>query len=139
MTTMANLTEESTSQYVQARDIRLHYNEAGSGPPMIVMHGGDIGATGWLNYQHMLPKLASRFHVYLLDLPNYGKSDSAVMTEPDSTVCARAVRDMLDALGIDKADIVGNTAVTRAFAIDYPERTKKIVTNGNASSGPIAR
>jgi len=135
MTTATNLTEESTSRYVQAGNTRLHYNEAGSGPPMVVIHGGDIGATGWLNYGPMLPTLAEKFHVYLVDLPNYGKSDALTITEPTDTVAARALRDMLDTLSIEKANIVGNTSVSRAFAIDYPERTLKIITNGNAASG----
>jgi pimeloyl-ACP methyl ester carboxylesterase len=102
---------------------------------MIVIHGGDIGATGWLNYGPMLPTLASKFHVYLVDLPNYGKSGALRMNEPTDTVNARALRDLMDKLGIEQANIVGNTSSTRAFAIDYPERTLKIVTNGNAASG----
>ncbi|HEY7065858.1 MAG TPA: hypothetical protein VII06_30565 [Chloroflexota bacterium] len=38
-------TEESTSRYAQAGDVRLHYHEAGSGPAVVLLHGGGPGAT----------------------------------------------------------------------------------------------
>jgi len=37
------LTEESTSRYTQAGPYRVHYNEAGEGPAVIMLHGGGPG------------------------------------------------------------------------------------------------
>ena len=45
------LTEEGTSRYVQLKDGKLHYNEAGSGHPVILIHGSGAGATGTVEFQ----------------------------------------------------------------------------------------
>ena len=43
MATTAQLTEASTSNYVEAGGIRLHYNEAGTGEPLVA------GTSAWGN------------------------------------------------------------------------------------------
>ena len=35
-----DLTFESTSRYAQLGDLRIHYNEAGEGEPLVMLHGG---------------------------------------------------------------------------------------------------
>jgi 2,6-dioxo-6-phenylhexa-3-enoate hydrolase len=132
------LTEASTSKYVQLRDMQLHYNEAGNGPPMVMLHGGGPGASGWSNFQRNVGSLAERHRVLLLDLPGFGKSDSVVLTEPRPQANARAVRDVLDALTIERASLVGNSmggATSLNFAIDYPDRLDKLVVMGSAGAG----
>ncbi len=42
-------TEETTSKYADAGDLRFHYNEAGTGTPLLLIHGGGPGASGWSN------------------------------------------------------------------------------------------
>ena len=46
-----DLTEEGTSRYAQTASWKLHYNEAGEGHPVILLHGSGAGAPGWSNYQ----------------------------------------------------------------------------------------
>ena len=48
MSTVQEITEASTSKFVQAGDIKVHYNEAGTGQPLIMLHGGGPGASGWV-------------------------------------------------------------------------------------------
>jgi len=138
MATTAQLTEETTSKFVQAGDIRMHYNEAGTGETVVFLHGGGPGATGWSNFVRNIGPLSEHFHVMLVDMPQYGGSDDVVMTEPHSTVTARAVKDMLDALDIEKASLVGNSmggAATLAFAVDHNERLNKMVLMGSGGGG----
>ncbi len=133
---VVNLTEESTSRYAQAGDVRMHYNEAGTGEAVIMVHGGGPGASGWSNYVQNVGPLSERFHVLLVDLPGFGKSDPVVMHELRNRVNATALRDLLDALGIEKANVVGNSmgaASSATFAIMYPERINKLVLMGGAS------
>ena len=47
---MMELTESSTSGYVEAHGQRLHYHDAGRGPAVIMLHGGGPGAGGWSNF-----------------------------------------------------------------------------------------
>lgn len=135
MTTTTGLTEESTSRFVQAGSFKLHYNEAGSGPALILLHGGVAGSCGWNNFKWSLPLLAANFHAMAVDLPNNGKSDAVALTEPAALANARAVKDMLDTLGIDKAYLAGNTQAVREFAIEFPERTLAIACIGGGATG----
>src|SRR5690606_28967041 len=77
----SQLTEESTSKYVQAGDIKLHYNEAGTGPAVLMLHGGGPGASGWSNYFRNIGPFSQSYRTLLVDLPGYGKSDPVVMNE----------------------------------------------------------
>ena len=132
------LTEETTSKYVQAGDIKLHYNEAGTGEPMIMIHGGGPGASGWSNYVKNIGPLSEQFRVMLVDMPGFNKSDPVTMKEPRNRVNARALKDMLDSLGIDKVNLVGNSmggATSLTFAIMFPERIDKLVLMGAAGGG----
>jgi 2-hydroxy-6-oxonona-2,4-dienedioate hydrolase len=48
-----DVTEQSTSRYVQTSKWKIHYNELGSGYPVIMLHGGGPGASGWSNYRDL--------------------------------------------------------------------------------------
>ena len=75
----------------------------------------------------------------LVDQVGYGKTDDEVFTdEPSSTVRARAVKDTMDALGIEKATLVGNSlggSTSLTFAVDYPDRIEKMVLMGSGAGG----
>src|SRR5688572_12880369 len=121
-TVATQLTEGGTSRFAQAGAFRLHYHEAGSGPALLLLHGGVAGSCSWNNFKWSLPLLAGNFRVLAVDLPNYGRSDAVTLTEPPSQANARAVKDLMESLGIDKAYLAGNTQAVRDFAVDYPER-----------------
>jgi 2-hydroxy-6-oxonona-2,4-dienedioate hydrolase len=130
-----------TSRFVQTERWKLHYNEAGSGHPVIFLHGTGPGASGWSNFSQNLGPLSQRFRVILLDLPGWGRSDrNASLTEPRNALNALAVRMLMDALGIETAAIVGNSmggAATQHFAIEYPGRMSHYVTMGSGGGGPL--
>ena len=138
MAATATLTEESTSKYAQIGDFRLHYNEAGTGPAVVMLHGGGPGASGWSNFQRNIGAFSERHRTLLVDMPGFGKSDSVVVTEPRSQHTARALCGLLDSLGIERASFVGNSMGGSAsinFAIDFPERIDKLVVMGSAGAG----
>jgi pimeloyl-ACP methyl ester carboxylesterase len=64
-------------------------------------------------------------------MPGFGGSDSITsIDEPATTIRTRVLRDLMDALGIERASFVGNSyggAVAMAFAVDYPERTDRLI------------
>jgi len=55
--------------------MRLHYEEAGSGPAVVLLHGGGPGASGLSNFAKNLPVFAEHFRTIVVDQPGYGKSD----------------------------------------------------------------
>lgn len=127
------LTFAGTSRTANAGDITLHYNEAGEGPVLVMLHGGGPGASSWSNFKQNLPGLSEQFRVLLVDQPGYGGSDKPEITEPFWTYSARAVRNLLDELGIAKAHFVGNSlggGTTLRFALDHPDRADRLVLMG---------
>lgn len=133
-----SVTEAGTSKYVQAGQIRIHYNEAGTGPVALMLHGGGPGASGWSNFQRNIGPLSESYRVILVDLPGFGKSDSVVINEPRSQFNARILSELLDALQIEKASLIGNSmggATALNFATDYPDRIDKLVVMGSAGAG----
>jgi 2,6-dioxo-6-phenylhexa-3-enoate hydrolase len=132
------LTDESTSRFVQVGKLKLHYNEAGGGDVVIMLHGGGPGASGWSNFSGNIAPLSERFRVILLDFPGFGKSDSVVITEGRASFNARMVSDFIKSLGIARAHLVGNSlggATTAKFAAEYPDHAAKIVLMGAAGGG----
>src|SRR6266851_8945386 len=103
-TTTQSIDEASTSRFMQAGTVRLHYNEVGRGAPVIMLHGTGPGASSWSNFANNVDAFANRFRALLVDMPQYGKSDKVVIAGGRLTYTANVLKDMLDALGIDKAD-----------------------------------
>ncbi|HXG35962.1 MAG TPA: alpha/beta fold hydrolase, partial [Dehalococcoidia bacterium] len=93
------LTEEATSKFVQAGNIRVHYNEAGTGYPLICLHGGGPGASGWSNYRGNIEPLSQHFRVFLPDLPGFGKTDKPMIEGGRFAFYAKTLRDFMDQLG----------------------------------------
>lgn len=135
MTTTDPLTYESTSRFTEGAEVRLHYHEAGTGAPLILLHGGGPGASAWSNWKQNIGPLAEHFRVVLIDQPGYGRSDKPMIEGGMWTFYARTVRDLMDDLGLEKAHFIGNSlggGTTLKFALDYPERTDRLILMGPA-------
>jgi len=135
---MSQLTEAGTSRYVEAGGMKLHYNEAGSGEAVIMLHGGGPGAGGWSNFSKNFGPFAERYRTVLLDCPGFNKSDTILSSEPRDLINARAVRDLMDALGIQKAHLIGNSmggASSIRFALEFPDRIDRLILMGAAGGG----
>lgn len=130
------LTQADTSRSVQTTDWKLHYEEAGEGHPVVLLHGSGPGATGWSNFAGNIEALARQFHVYAVDMPGWGASDAATVDQLDHV---EAALQFLDALGIEKAAFVGNSmggATSLRFAVEHPDRISHLITMGPPSPGP---
>ena len=60
------LSESETGRFVRAGSLRVHYNEAGSGTPLIFCEGQGAGTSAWVVYHRVVPMLATRFRCLLL-------------------------------------------------------------------------
>ena len=128
--------------YVESKGNRLHYLEAGSGFPLVLLNGRDALLSGE-QWRLNMPALAGVAHVYALDVLGYGKSDLPTTGYTFSTF-VDMLEGFLDALGIEKADIGGQSLggwFATLFAWRHPERTRKLILVGNAGAnlqGPPA-
>ncbi|EID15451.1 alpha/beta hydrolase [Mycolicibacterium phlei DSM 43072] len=109
----------------------LRYYDAGEGPVVLFLHGSGPGVTGWRNFRGVLPTFAEHFRCLILEFPGFGVTDD-FGGHPMITAQA-TVAPFLDALGVDRVDIVGNSmggGVGINFAINHPDRIGKLVTIG---------
>ena len=108
----------------------LHYYEAGTGEPVVMLHGGGPGASAWSNFGLNLPEFAKRHRTFLVDQPGFGQSDKPEITSQYFRFAADALVRLLDELAVDRVHLVGNslgggTAVR--FALDHPDRAGRLV------------
>lgn len=131
----STLTAENTSKTVQTPSGKIHYNEAGTGQPVVLLHGSGPGATGWSNFGPNIAELAKSFRVIAPDMPGWGQSDAATYEGRDHV---QSLLELLDALGIEKTAIVGNSmggATSIRFSAVHPERVSHLVTMGSGAPG----
>ncbi|MBX6362352.1 MAG: alpha/beta fold hydrolase [Gemmatimonadetes bacterium] len=85
---------------------RVHLLEAGSGRPLLLLHGGGGGGANWFR---VLGPLARHARVLAPDLPGFGLSDPGPVERPIGRRAAAVVARMLDELGLREADVVGTS------------------------------
>jgi len=113
-------------QTVTVNGTRIAYLDIGGGPPVILVHG--FGGSLW-QWEYQQAALASHYRVITLDLPGSGLSDKPDLAyTPDEMVAF--VRGFMDALGIQKAALVGNSmgaGLVIGMAVAHPERVDRLV------------
>lgn len=129
------------SRYLDAGGIRTHYIAAGSGPAVVLVHGGGPGADGYGNWHACIPRLASQFRVIAVDMLGYGRTDKP---DPETFVYSQDARTrhlaaVLEALDLGPAVLVGNSMgglTSLAVARSRPELVAKLVLMGPAGIRP---
>ncbi len=99
--------------------------QAGSGPPVVLLHGLLGSLSIWLGVAR---RLARDFSVHALDLRNHGGSFHSM--EFNYPVMAADVAAFLDARGLERVHLVGHSMggkVAMQFAADFPGRLSRLV------------
>ncbi len=137
-------TEAETSKFVTIRDndvdLNIHYNDTEQGDEIVVMlHGSGPGASGWANFnRNIQPLTDAGYRVILLDCPGWSKSDTIINDGSRSHLNARILKGLVDALGLEKIHIIGNSMGGHsavAFALDYPQHVDKLILMGGGTGG----
>ena len=132
--TTTNITEHTVA--VAGKPIFVA--ETGSGPAVVMLHGGGPGASGMSNYSRNIDTLAQQFRVIVPDMPGYGRSVKGVDQSDPFGYLADAIRGLLDELGLATAHLVGNSyggAAALRLALDTPQRVDKLVLMGPGGIG----
>jgi pimeloyl-ACP methyl ester carboxylesterase len=101
--------------------------EAGEGPAVVAIHG--LGATK-ASFLPTVAALAGDFRVIAFDLPGFGESHKPLLAPYDARFFAGAVLELLDALGIERAHLIGNSLggrVALEAGLRAPERVDRLV------------
>jgi pimeloyl-ACP methyl ester carboxylesterase len=113
---------------------RAIYRIAGSGPPVVLIHGMLNSSRHWEN---VAARLAADYTVIAPDLLGHG--DSATPRGDYSLGAhAAAIRDLLSAIGVDRATIVGHSlggGVAMQFFYQFPQRTERLVLISSGGLG----
>lgn len=108
---------------------QVHYRIAGAGAPLILLHQSTRSST---EFRFMIPILARTRRVVAMDIPGFGDSDRPAKP-PSIPEFAGSVIDLMDALGIKKASLVGHHTgayILGEVAAAYPDRVDKLVLEG---------
>jgi len=119
---------------MQLHGHRVIYHMAGSGPPVVLIHGMLNSSRHW---REVAMRLADRHTVIAPDLIGHG--DSAT-PRGDYSLGAHAasIRDLLAVLGIERATIVGHSlggGVAMQFFYQFPQRTERLVLVSSGGLG----
>ncbi|MBO0855526.1 MAG: alpha/beta fold hydrolase [Nocardia sp.] len=120
--------------YVWVHGYRRAYRMAGSGPPLLLIHGIADSSQTW---DPVFDELAEHYTVIAPDLLGHGRS---AKPRADYAVAAYAcgMRDLLTVLGVDRVTLVGHSlggGVALQFAYQFPERCERLVLVSSAGMG----
>ena len=125
---------------LERHELRLHghpvaYHAAGSGPVVVLIHGITSSADAW---RQVIPALAERYTVVAPDLIGHGGS-AKPRGDYSLGAYASGVRDLLAALGHDRATVVGHSmggGIAMQLAYQFPERVERLAL---VSSGGLGK
>ena len=118
--------QDAATKQVEIYGQKIYYQEAGSGPDVILLHGLGADRSAWAA---TVPALAGKYHVYVPDQVGFGQSDKPAIDYRVGTLVG-----FLDAfckkVGIAKASLVGNSMggwVAMDFALAHPDKVNRLV------------
>jgi len=130
--TAGGLTVEQ--KIVNAGNINTFYLSAGTGEPLVLLHGAGGGAVLW---GPIIDLLSRHFFVIAPDVVGYGESD-----KPDAPYDKKFFSTWFckfcDSLNLEKINLLGNSqggAIAMQFTLDNPHRVKKLILVGSAGLG----
>ena len=120
------------SKFIEVNDLNVHYKTYGRGEPVfILLHGFGASLFSW---HEVTAPLAEYGTVIAYDRPAFGLTERPMEWEGESPYSPQSqvelVIGLMDALGIEKAILVGNSAggtISMMAALQYPERVQALI------------
>jgi pimeloyl-ACP methyl ester carboxylesterase len=123
---------------IEANNLAFHYWQSGQGPDIVLVHGLGGNLAGW--HLGIVPQLQLDYRVLTYDLRGHGRSDPAPAGYTTGDM-VQDLRALLDALGIEKAAVVGHSwggDIALHFAQLHPSRVSELVIVEGALLAPLA-
>nr|BFF12323.1 hypothetical protein GCM10025699_36260 [Microbacterium flavescens] len=114
------------SRTVTANGLRMHVTDAGTGSPVLMLHGFPQSAREW---RRVMAALSDRAHLIAPDLRGAGETD-APSSGYDSPTVMRDLVALLDELGLEQVDLVGHdwgALVGFDLCLAHPDRVRRYV------------
>jgi len=133
LTSNENLTyEEAVQKFAKGKFVtvdgkKVHYVEAGNGPPIILIHGFLYHTVMW---KKNIDALAEKYKVYAIDLWGWGYSERLKENEYSFERYGKQILGFMDALDIKKATLAGQSmggGISVYVAAHYPDRVERLI------------
>jgi pimeloyl-ACP methyl ester carboxylesterase len=129
-------TFHASRRFADVKSGRIAYFEKGRGPAALFVHGVPLNGYHW---RHVIDRVQHRRRCIAIDLMGLGYSEIAPSQDVSFTAQARMIAEVLDALGIEQVDLVGNDsggAIAQIFAANYSSRLNSLIlTNADVHDG----
>jgi pimeloyl-ACP methyl ester carboxylesterase len=115
-----------TSHFIEVQNTKLHYLSAGSGEPILCLHGWPTSAYLWRN---IMPALAQTHQVIALDLPGFGRSDKPLDVSYSFTYYYKIIEAFTKKMGIKKTGLVVHDLggpLGLLWAVRHPEKVSSL-------------
>lgn len=119
---------------IKAGSFMVNYHDVGEGDVVLLIHGSGPGVTAFANWRGVMPILSKNRRVVAPDMVGFGYSERPAGIKYNMDVWVQQAIDLMDALNIEKADVVGNSfggGLAISLAIKHPHRVKKLVLMGS--------
>lgn len=129
-----------SENFVDVGGVRTFYHEAGEGEPIVLIHGAGPGASGRSNWSRNIDFLARNFRVLTIDLPGFGRSEKLQIPSNFFEYYGLHLGRFLDALGIERAHLVGNSlggGASMMLSLRRPEKVGRLVLMGSGGGYPV--
>lgn len=114
-------------QFVPTRSGRIHIASVGQGFPVLLLHQTP---RSWDEYRDVLPLIGARYRAIAMDTAGFGDSEPLPAAHNTIECWAEVAFDLLDALGLQRAAVVGHhtgAAVALEMAASRPDRVSALV------------
>lgn len=100
--------------------------EAGTGEPLVLLHGGEFGSSAELGWERVIPALAERFRVIAPDILGFGESAKVVDFVDGRGLRIRNVAALCARLGVERAAFVGNSMGAVMLLVDQASESPRL-------------
>lgn len=122
-------------RFISAAGLRTHVYEAGSGKPVLLLHGSGPGVSAWANWRLVLPELAQGFRVVAPDQLGFGATDRPADGRYGRAVWTAHAAAVVEALDLGPVTVVGNSmggSIALSLAAARPDLVERLVLMGTA-------
>lgn len=126
------------SKFIDAGGVKTHYLEAGTGEPVVLLHGSGPGVTAESNWSKTILALAERYRVIAPEMVGFGATDRSPELHYRMSTWVDHVVAFLDALKLPSVNIVGNSLggmVGIFTALGHSHRVRRMVLMGTPGIG----
>ena len=129
-------TFHASRRFAEVKSGRIAYVERGNGPVAVFVHGVPLNGYHW---RHVIDRVQHERRCVAIDLMGLGYTEIEASQDVSFTAQAHMIAEVMDELGIEKFDLVGNDsggAIAQIFAANYPGRLSSLVlTNADVHDG----